>query len=246
MLAAARHPGVVELVGVEGSADRPVLMTTLVVGPTLATPIPLSAGEVADMVGGLASTLADLHEMGIVHGAVTAEHVIVGPDGRPVLCGFGSAGRVGEASPGGDVELQPSTDVAALGRLLRRIATGPEARVLRRIAEAAMADDPGAMPSARDLAAQLATAVPGDRLPVATPPASAVSRRPTSDHWSREPVSIAGGSASASASAAGDRPPPSGSRGHGGSHGADDDGARDGPGFLGTDRSGAVVARPAS
>ena len=161
LLTAARHPGVVELVGLEGSTDRPVLVTVLVDGPTLAAPLALTVEEVAGVVGAVAATLADLHELGIVHGAVLPEHVLLGPDGRPVLCGFGSAGRVGE-----DDELDPSTDVAALGRLLRRLATGPDARPLRRLAEAATADDPAARPSAGELAAELAEAVPGARLPI--------------------------------------------------------------------------------
>ena len=161
LLTVARHPGVVELVGLEGSTERPVLVTVLVDGPTLAAPMPLTVEEVAGVVGAVAATLADLHEQGIVHGAVLPEHVLLGPDGRPVLCGFGSGGRVGE-----DDELRPSTDVAALGRLLRRLATGPDARPLRRLAEAATADDPAARPSAGQLAAGLADAVPGARLPI--------------------------------------------------------------------------------
>ncbi len=165
LLAEASHPGVVEARGVEGDADRPVLVTTLVPGPTLAAPLALTVEEVAGVAEALAATLADLHDMGIVHGAVAPEHVLVGPDGRPVLCGFGSAGRVGETSPGGDHELHPSADVAALGRLLRRLAIGPDARPLRRIAEAATIDDPAARPSARTMADELATAVPGARLP---------------------------------------------------------------------------------
>ena len=167
-MAAARHPGVVELVGLEGSTERPVLVTVLVDGPTLAVPMPLTPAEVAGLMGSLATTVADLHDMGIVHGALVPEHVLVAPDGRPVLCGFGSAGGVGD----GD-EPQPSTDVAALGRLLRRLATGPDARALRRVAEAATADDPDARPSARDVAAELAAAVPDARLPV--PPPAAVA-----------------------------------------------------------------------
>jgi len=161
LLAAARHPGLVELVGVEGSTERPALVTVLVDGPTLASPMALTVEEVAGVVGAVAATLADLHELGIVHGAVLPEHVLLGSDGRPVLCGFGSAGRVGE-----DDERHPATDVAALGRLLRRLATGPDARPLRRLAEAATADDPAARPSAGELAAGLAEAVPGARLPV--------------------------------------------------------------------------------
>ena len=83
----------VELVGVEGTTDRPVLVTVLVEGPTLAAPLALTVAEVAGLAGALAATLGDLHDLGIVHGAVVPEHVIVSPDGRPVLCGFGSAGE---------------------------------------------------------------------------------------------------------------------------------------------------------
>ena len=124
----------------------------------------------------LATTVADLHDMGIVHGAIVPEHVLVAPDGRPVLCGFGSAGRVGD----GD-ERQPSTDVAALGRLLRRLATGPDARGLRRVAEAATADEPDARPSARDVAAELSAAVPGARLPAPKPAAAGLGGDPARD-----------------------------------------------------------------
>jgi hypothetical protein len=177
LLAEARHPGVIDLVGVEGSADRPVLVTALVDGPTLAVPMELSVEEIGGVVAGLASTLADLHDLGIVHGAVAPEHVLLGPDGRPVLCGFGSAARVGETGPAGDQERHPSEDVAALGRLLRRLSTGPEARALRRIADSATADDPAARPSARAMSAEIAAAVPGARLPGR--PTGAVDGAPT-------------------------------------------------------------------
>jgi len=172
LLGAARHPGVVELIGLEGSSERPVLVTALVDGPTLAGPMVFTVEEVAGLARELATTLADLHELGIVHGAVAPEHVLVDADGRPVLCGFASAGRAGEAGPADDQELHPANDVAALGRLLRRLATGPDARSLRRIAEAATADDPATRPSAREVASEVATAVPGARLPIR--PADAV------------------------------------------------------------------------
>ena len=98
LLAAAHHPGVVELIGVEGSVDRPVLVTVVVDGPTLAAPMPLAVEEVAGLVREVAETLAHLHDLGIVHGAVAPEHVLLRAGG-PVLCGFGSAGRIGEAGP---------------------------------------------------------------------------------------------------------------------------------------------------
>ncbi len=174
LLAAARHPGVVELVGVEGSAERPILVTAPVDGPSLAAFGPLAAEEAAGLLAALASTLADLHDLGIVHGAVDADHVLVGSDGRPVLCGFERAGHAGEVPPGAVEELDPALDVAGLGHLLRRFAMGVEARPLRRLADVATSDDVTstditARPSARVLADELATALPGTRLPARPP-----------------------------------------------------------------------------
>ncbi|MDP1803990.1 MAG: hypothetical protein Q8K72_02380, partial [Acidimicrobiales bacterium] len=96
LLEAARHPGIVELVGVDGSGMGSMLLTTHVEGPALAAVGPLPLEEAAGLLAALASTLADLHELGLVHGAVCPEHVIVGPGGRPVLCALGYGGRVGE------------------------------------------------------------------------------------------------------------------------------------------------------
>src|SRR5947209_18590261 len=84
MLGAARHPGVVELVGLETDADGPELVTTRVEGVRLSDAPPLAVEEVAGVVAALADTVADLHELGLVHGAITADHVAIDPDGRPV------------------------------------------------------------------------------------------------------------------------------------------------------------------
>lgn len=99
-LAAARHPGVVDLI----SSDDGVLRTTLIEGARTLADEALTPDEVAGVVATVASTLADLHERGVVHGGIEAGHVLVDPAGRPVLCSLGR---------GGD----PADDVAALGRL---------------------------------------------------------------------------------------------------------------------------------
>ncbi|MFN2606752.1 MAG: hypothetical protein ABR511_02465, partial [Acidimicrobiales bacterium] len=141
ILATAQMPGVVELVGLEGDADHPVLVTTRVDGPDLARLTDLAAAEIAGLLAAVATVLADLHGLGIVHGAVVADHVVVGPDGRPVLCGFGYGGRSGEppvaeaplpetaADPArapGD-PLSPASDVYALGALLQALLSVPPA-----------------------------------------------------------------------------------------------------------------------
>jgi hypothetical protein len=121
-------------------------------------------------VAGLASTLADLHEIGIAHGRIEASHVLLSDSGVPRLCGFGD----------GAVPASPEDDVAALGALLeqllgaddepepiperrwgsRRRWRGWERRALLLLADQAAADDPSRRPTARRLAAAIAAAVP--------------------------------------------------------------------------------------
>ena len=194
-LAAARHPGVVELVG----SDDGVLRTTMIEGAhTLAEVGPLTPDEVAGVLASVASTLADLHERGVVHGGIEPSHVLLGPAGRPVLCSLGRGG-------------EPEADVAAVGLLARRLldagrpdpAPGPgaptpwhrlrrrrlgpmlapsAATVLGRLAARAAAADPLARPTARELAAAIREGVPTARWPApsAGPTFSLSPGRPSS------------------------------------------------------------------
>lgn len=72
------------------------------------------------MGAALATTLADLHEIGVVHLAVEPEHVLIDGDGRPVLCGFGSARYACATSPEGWHQFGEwcRNDVMALAKLL--------------------------------------------------------------------------------------------------------------------------------
>ncbi|MGI8685897.1 MAG: hypothetical protein ACR2MO_12575, partial [Acidimicrobiales bacterium] len=115
-LAAAHHPGVVELV----DAAAGVLRTThLPDARPLADAGPLTADEVAGVVAAVATTLADLHERGVVHGGLDGGHVLVAADGRPVLCSLGRAGS-------------PADDVLALGTLATALLAGIPSGPLRR------------------------------------------------------------------------------------------------------------------
>jgi len=167
LLEAARHPGVVEVLSLDGDPDRPVLLTAFVDGPTLATAGRLPAQEVAGIVAAVAATLGDLHQMGIVHGGLTADAVILGPDGAPVLCGFGDGGRVGERPTHADEPFDAATDVLDLAALARCLCPpgSPEGRALRRAADEVVAAPPGDRPTARALAASILATVAGARLP---------------------------------------------------------------------------------
>ncbi len=192
-LEAARHPGVVELVGVEGHGVGAILLTAHVDGPVLAQLGRLPIEESAGLLAALASTLADLHELGLVHGAVSPAHVIVGPGGRPILCGFGYGGRVGQpVGPGTPVprafadparddadQLHPAVDIFAIGALARFLVPDPPAgHVLARVADEATSEDVSSRPSARVLAQSIHHGVPAARLPRALEPRPA-ARPPT-------------------------------------------------------------------
>jgi hypothetical protein len=128
---------------------------------------PARAGAI---VAAVASTLADLHDLGLVHGRIEAGHVLVGDHGRPVLCGFGA----------GLPPARPEDDVAALGSLLvelvgdggeeepipdhrwrrRRRWSGWNRRSLLLLADQACAEPATRRPSARRFAASIAELAP--------------------------------------------------------------------------------------
>ncbi|MGZ4718640.1 MAG: hypothetical protein ACXWCB_18270, partial [Acidimicrobiales bacterium] len=185
MLAIARHPGVVEVAPGPDPPDparAPVELRTVHAGArTLAAPDidPLAALQA---LATTAETVADLHALGLVHGRLDPDHIVLTSSGRAVLCGFAEAGLAGDRRPDGTV-LVPSVDVAALGaRLaealdrLREPTSGPRRAAvdragLARLVERAAAADAGLGPSARAVAAGLAAALPRPARPIVVTPA---------------------------------------------------------------------------
>ncbi len=168
-LAQASHPGVVQVLG-SGPADGGWELRTAHAGRPLSIVEPLTVPQAAGVVASLASTLADLHQMGVVHGRIDGSHVLVGEHGRPVLCGFGEG-----------TEAAPVDDIAALGALLVTLLgghvdeaepipdhrwrrprgwTGWERRALLLLADQACAEPATRRPSARRLAAAIVETVP--------------------------------------------------------------------------------------
>ncbi|MDQ6839756.1 MAG: hypothetical protein M3137_15875 [Actinomycetota bacterium] len=116
ILALAAHPGVVALCDAPRSTGPTVLRTRAVRGRPLAVIDELSPAEVAGLGAAAATIVADLHDVGLTHGALHADHILVSPTGRPVLCGF-SAARASAPPRHGSVG-DAATDVATLGRAL--------------------------------------------------------------------------------------------------------------------------------
>lgn len=116
------------------------LYTGFVGAHTLETVGPLTPEQVAVAVARLASTVADIHRLGLVHGRIDPSHVLLGAGARPILCGFSGAGGEGETpldgpgaiaefrdpAAGPDMPLNPTVDVYSLGTLLRVLVIGDE------------------------------------------------------------------------------------------------------------------------
>ena len=123
MLDAARHPGVVRLAATPGGATGSDLDTVWAGSHSLETQPPLRLSHAAGTMAALATTVADLHQAGITHGRIGASHVLIGHDGRPVLCGLGDARLVPTLTDPAH-QRRTADDVAALGRLLRTLLEG--------------------------------------------------------------------------------------------------------------------------
>ncbi|HET8683538.1 MAG TPA: protein kinase [Micromonosporaceae bacterium] len=140
MMAALRHPGVVEVYDYGDSTDQPdgvaYLVMAYVDGQPLASRIAeagrLGAGETLSVVTQAARALHAAHAAGIVHRDVKPANLLVEADGRVVLVDFGVARSSGATSHTGHnevvgtalymapeqvtkQELSPATDVYALG-----------------------------------------------------------------------------------------------------------------------------------
>lgn len=173
-LAAAAHPGVVEVVRSTGDSDWCELHLAFA-GQPVDRRGRLTVEQVAGVAAAVTTTLADLHAVGVVHGRVEASHVLVGPHGRPVLCGFApvddsavgpeddvaGVGALIVSLLGGDAELEPIPD-----RRWRRGAQwkGWARRSLLLVADQACAEPSTRRPTAARLASAIADAVPGATL----------------------------------------------------------------------------------
>ena len=117
MLRKAQHPGVVALRAFTDDADQTQLVLVAVDGSTLADEPPADAAVGLRMFAALARTVADLHSLGVAHERLSADHVLLTRDQRPVLCGFAEAtADAGEDGRG--------RDCSSLLDLLELIAVG--------------------------------------------------------------------------------------------------------------------------
>ena len=115
VLRSLAHPGVVRLVDVDGGDPPDGLLLRRIPGGDLSQLGAQPPEVVAGLGAAIATTVADLHDLGVHHGAVEASHVLLDGEGRPILCSFGRARSNSSLPPGG---LDRNPDVCALARLL--------------------------------------------------------------------------------------------------------------------------------
>lgn len=197
-----RHPGIVQLMELRDEPGTGVeLCTVRVVGAAWTSLAGADPSTIARAVAALATTIADLHDLGVTHQRLTADHVLLDPAGRPVVCGFGGATATLDAE-------NAAGDVAAIGRLLADLLPGRPgdplaslrarprtgrvrhadlAAALERLVAESTAAEWTARPTARTLADQLWSAV--DQAAAAPSGRIAVRSR---DWWARR---MAGGAA---------------------------------------------------
>src|SRR5207237_3054258 len=135
--AAVSHPNIVTLYEVGEEDGRLELVHEFVQGQTLKTIIagrPLSPRRAVDLAGQIAEALADAHAADLVHGAMTADAIVVTPKGHAKITDFGlgtwsaraggagQAGEAGEVGKAGDAAYR--ADLHSLGVILFEMLTG--------------------------------------------------------------------------------------------------------------------------
>ncbi|WP_162449905.1 protein kinase domain-containing protein [Phytoactinopolyspora mesophila] len=107
VMRALQHPHVIPVIDLVDSPAGPVLVLGPAEGGSLADILMmrriLPAGEMVTACAPIAEALAEIHQHGIVHGAITPDEIVFAHDGRPMLAG------IGIASIGGQVDLSGPT-----------------------------------------------------------------------------------------------------------------------------------------
>lgn len=183
LLAAFEHPHVVRLHGMLSTPGGPVLVLDYAEGGSLAALVsqrgPCSPGELTGLLAPIAGALATAHDVGLVHGDLSAGNILLDADGRALLADLGTARLVGEyggvvhgtagfidPAVSGGAAPGPASDVYGLAAVAVFALTGtcglsdPAAAVsglalpepLAQVLRAALQADPAARPSAAGLA----------------------------------------------------------------------------------------------
>jgi tRNA A-37 threonylcarbamoyl transferase component Bud32 len=162
VLTAVAHPGLVRLIATEGGDLPEAVVFGLVEGTDLSRMDVEDPTVLAGIGAAVATALADIHDLGLVHSAITAAHVLIDAEGRPVLCGFGSSSYPDTPALMGELAREDTAALASM--LLSRLPSAADAAVRATLRTAAGQGGRSRRADARWLASQLVRRVPGARL----------------------------------------------------------------------------------
>jgi tRNA A-37 threonylcarbamoyl transferase component Bud32 len=162
VLTAVAHPGLVRLIAAEGGELPEALVFGLVEGTDLNRMDVADPTVLAGIGAAVATALADIHDLGLVHSAITAAHVLIDEQGRPVLCSFGSSSYPDTPARMGQLAREDTAALASM--LLSRLPSAADAGVRATLRTAAGRGGRSRRADARWLASQLVRRVPGARL----------------------------------------------------------------------------------
>jgi serine/threonine protein kinase len=109
------HPGIVKIIEFIDGDPVELVMEYTGTDSWQRNP-PATRATIIDGLAAVASTVADLHDLGTAHLALRAEHVLVSSARRPVLCGFADAGTADGPNR--------AEDTAGLAALIDDLCTG--------------------------------------------------------------------------------------------------------------------------
>ena len=187
------HPNIVQVFDAGDDDGRPFLVMEYVEGETVAERLaahrPFSGDALVRLTAELSAGLAHAHAEGIVHRDLKPHNVLLRRDGVAKLTDFGIAramedhglteigtvlGTAAFMAPeqAAGSQVGPAADVYALGALIRHVAAGPVPPALEALADAALAHDPAARPTAAEVQCRLAdlTDDPTGRIPTGPVP----------------------------------------------------------------------------
>ena len=144
--ASIAHPGIVPVLAVGESEGRIFLLTELIEGGSLAQQLPQFLQDHCAgvwLLARVARAVHYVHQRGLLHRDLRPGHILLGPDGEPLLTDFSLVRLLesGSAAPPGTVigtplymapeqaagearRIGPATDVYALGVILYELLTG--------------------------------------------------------------------------------------------------------------------------
>jgi serine/threonine protein kinase/class 3 adenylate cyclase len=164
LAALLRHPAAIAVRSLHLEEKTPCAVVEWVEGEPLsrrAGDAPLPRDEALDLAQGLAEVLTAAHRLGLVHGALRPEAILVTGSPRLAL-DFTATDVGGAASPARADAADPAADSAGLGAVLHWALTGEDVRH----AQGAFADPPPLPGPLGVLLADLLAADPAARIPV--------------------------------------------------------------------------------